>query len=387
MKLNQIKRVNIFTQGDSNKPSTWSSVPYSFSNSIEKLGIQVNRIDILPENNWVFRSYTYIWDKYVRKFISRTFKKHIYSIDRSLFYRYLVKKKIKKAVKLNKEVDFNIFLTYSYTNNYTKTPSLLLCDYTYEYFIEHKLKRKPNLLEKTYIRYEKKMISKSEIAVCLFSAVATYMNSKYNKKTSYLGRIGLNIVSQDQLLESEGLVNKKNSNYILFVGNWTPSYYKAAKLLIDSFQLIKELHPNLELYIVGMNDDAFKDIPPGVKCYGYLNKGNDVQRKLYYDLLLNAKIFVNTSGSYCATVEAMYYYTPIITSKYDEFVNEFGNELSFGQYCNSLNKNTLKKCILNVLNSSEYKNMCISAHNTVAQNTWGEFSKRIIDKMNNVNIN
>lgn len=380
--MKSIKTVNIFTQGDSNKPATFSNVPYSLSNSIEKLGVQVNKIDILPDNNWVFRGYTKIWDKYLRKIISRIFKKNIYSIDRSLFYRYLVKQKIKKAIKLNQKADFNIFLTFSYTSSYFKIPSLLLCDYTYEYYIKNILKRKPNFLEKTFIRYEKKIISKSERVVCIFSYITSYMNSKYDKEIHYLGGVGLNLVSQDTLIESSVLENKKKSNYILFIGNWTPAYNNAAKLLINSYKLIKESYGDLELHIIGMSDVAFDEVPHGIKCHGYLDKGNIKDRELYYNLLINAKAFINTSGSYCATVEAMYYYTPIITSPYDEFVKEFGNEISFGQYCSNLDKYTLKECILNVLDSSDFKNMCISAHNTVAQNTWEEFSKKIVGIMN-----
>jgi glycosyltransferase involved in cell wall biosynthesis len=374
----QIKSVNLFTQGDSLKPSTWSNVPFCFSIALEKSGIEVNRINIIPDNNYFFRLYKKIWNRLLNKFISFFYKNHIYTIDRSVLYRLLVNKKIKNAIQSYPNVDCNIFLTYSYTNMFSSTPSLLICDYTYDIYIREKLKRKPNWLEMTYIKYEDSVIERSNSIVNLFSSYANEMNSKYSNRIYYLGNMGVNIVAQELLNEIDILKQKEKSNYLLFVGNrWNKSYVEAAKLLTEAFSLLSDLYSNLELHIIGMSSEQFDDIPIGVKCHGYLDKDNLEDRKLYYDLMYNAKIFINTSGSFGATMEAMYCYTPIITTQYNEILKEFGEVISFGKYCKQLDKVTLKKCIIDMLNCTDYKIMCLSAHQTVASNTWEAFVRKI----------
>ena len=377
--MKEIKSINIFTQGDSTEPSTWSNVPFCFTNALESSGIQVNRINILPDPTYIFKLYKKIWTRFINKFICIFYENHIYNIDRSIIYRMFVNSKIKRAIEFYPAADYNIFLTFSYTNKFSSGPSLLLCDYTYEIYIKNSLKRKPNLIEQAYIRYENKVIARSEVVVNLFANYATLMTSKYHKKVHYLGNMGINIVYQEPLVKLDTLPVKVKSNKILFIGNrWNHSYIIAAKLLIESFSLLKALYPQIELHFIGMSNDSFENIPTGVYCHGYLDKRNKEQRKEYYDLLLNAKLFVNTSGSYGATMEAMYYYTPIVTARYGEIVEEFGQEIQFGQYCNELSKEKLLQCIVTVLESDKYTDMCVSAHDIIAPHTWEEFSKKII---------
>lgn len=41
-----IKEVIFFAYGDSADISTWSNVPYLFSNALERKGVRVNRVDL-----------------------------------------------------------------------------------------------------------------------------------------------------------------------------------------------------------------------------------------------------------------------------------------------------------------------------------------------------
>lgn len=377
--MSKLKSINLFTQGDSTNPATWSNVPFCFSMALEKSGIKINRIDILPDNNFVFTIYKKIWNRIICKIVSFFFKENIYTIDRSLFFRFLVNRKIKESIRLYSAVDYNVFMTFSYTNIFSNIPSLLICDYTYDIYIRDKLKREPNLLEREYIKYEKYIISKSNLIVNLFPNYADIMTMQYNRKVHYIGKMGINIVLQRSIIKKDIISNKIESDVILFVGNkWNSSYVVAAKRLIEAYTLIKEKFPNVKLDIVGMDNDSFDEVPAGVTCHGLLNKDNHEQRIKYYELLSKAKIFTNTAGSYGATIEAMYYYTPVVTSRYAEFVEQFGSQISFGNYCDSLEKESLFNSIVEIIESTEYENICVLAHENVASNTWDEFSRKVI---------
>jgi len=384
--MSKLKSINLFTQGDSKNPESWSNVPYCFSMALERSGIEINRIDILPDNNFIFKIYKKIWNRIILKIVSFFFKNHFYNIDRSFFFRFLVNKRIKESMKLYSSVDYNIFMTFSYTNIFSKIPSLLICDYTYEIYIRDKLKREPNLLEREYIKYENRVISRSNIIINLFSNYADHMTSKYDRKVYYIGEMGINTVLREPIIKKNILKEKVDSNVILFVGNkWNSSYVVAARILIEAYVLLKEKYPNLKLDIVGMDDDNFDEIPAGVTCHGLLNKNNYKQRLKYYELMSKAKIFSNTAGSYGATIEAMYYYTPVVTSRYAEFVEQFGSQISFGSYCESLETESLCDSIIEIMESTNYENICILAHEKVASNTWDDFTAKMINLIDSNN--
>jgi hypothetical protein len=61
-------------------------------------------------------------------------------------------------------------------------------------------------------------------------------------------------------------------------------------------------------------------VPRNFFCY--LDKGSDAHRALYYPLFKEARMFINTTpkwSSFSASVEAMYFYTPVVITLYKEF--------------------------------------------------------------------
>jgi hypothetical protein len=42
----KIKEITVFTIGDSKKMSTWSNVPFFFTETLISKGVKVNRVDI-----------------------------------------------------------------------------------------------------------------------------------------------------------------------------------------------------------------------------------------------------------------------------------------------------------------------------------------------------
>ena len=181
-----------------------------------------------------------------------------------------------------------------------------------------------------------------------------------------------------------GLLEKKSkSKKLLFIGRKT-TYLGAAKKLIEAFKLLKqeEAYKDYVLDIVGCAASDFDSMPEGVTCYGFLNKSEEKDRKTYYDLLLGAKVLVNANpkwGAFSSTVEAMYYYTPVIVSPYQDFVKNFGEKIDFGVYNQDFTAESLANDIISVINSDNYIEMCTFAHEKVKTYTWENYVKRVLE--------
>lgn len=88
-------------------------------------------------------------------------------------------------------------------------------------------------------------------------------------------------------------------------------------------------------------------------------------------------------GGYSSIVEAMYFYTPVIVSPYDDFVNEFGKDIDFGIYNKKYDSLVLAKNMESIFNSSDYENMCLNAHERVKDYTWDNYVDKILKLLNN----
>ena len=153
--------------------------------------------------------------------------------------------------------------------------------------------------------------------------------------------------------------------------------------MIEAYKLLKqeEGYKDLSLDIVGCAASDFESLPKGVTCYGFLNKSEERDRKIYYDLLLNAKVLINPTpkwGAYSSTIEAMYYYTPVIVSPYETFVNEFGRIIDFGLYNEHYTAEGIAKDIEIVVFNNDYKSLCENAHNRVEKYTWSNYVDKVL---------
>ena len=202
-------------------------------------------------------------------------------------------------------------------------------------------------------------------------------------KVKWGGVSAPNIIDDTPFNDEEILEESSNSKIILFVGNF--KYVEGAKLLIKSYNFLKRSYSDLELHVVGMTASLFDstiDIA-NVYFHGYLNKDIPDDCAKYYDLIRKAGVFCNPTevwGGFSSTIEAMYYYTPIIVSPYEDFVAQFGNEIDFGQYNRRFEEQELASNIEKIINSkeAERRNYCINAHMAVKDYHWDEYSKRLL---------
>ena len=385
-----MKEILFFTNGDANNANLWSNVPYCFSHALEDKDIVVHRIDYSMNPAFVK-----FYNLGLRRILDGlTLKKLRFPYLRTTrLFKFFAERKIKKAIQQHPQADLCLFMGYGFYNKWNKIPSLLFSDWTTE--MDIRKKRKPNFLEKRIIQQEKEAINNAEHVVSLFPVCCEEMKRKYPKTNIHFlgGNVindlsGLRLKRKDQCVHSskeiivEDLIEtKKKSKKLLFIGRKT-TYLEAAKKLIEAYKLLKEeeAYNDYSLDIVGCAESDFSTLPEGVTCYGFLNKSEEKDRKAYYDLLLNAKVLVNANpkwGAFSSTVEAMYYYTPVIVSPYQDFVKNFGEKIDFGVYNQEFTAETIAKDIKFVINSKNYTEMCNFAHESVKTYTWENYVEQV----------
>ena len=381
-----------FTNGDANNANVWSNVPYCFSHALENKGISVHRVDYSMNP-----TLANLYDLVLRRILDGlTLRKIRFPyIHSTRLFRFIAERKIKKAIQQHPRTDLCLFMGYGFYNKWNKVPSLLFSDWTTEMDIQKK--RKPNFLEQRIIHQEEEAINNAEYVISLFPVCCEEMKRKYPKANIHFlgGNVindlsGIRLKVKGERLEDisrdiyvEDLIEKKaKSKRLLFIGRKT-TYLEAAKKLIEAYKLLKEeeAYKDYELDIVGCAASDFGSLPEGVTCYGFLNKSEEKDRKTYYDLLLNAKVLVNANpkwGAFSSTVEAMYYYTPVIVSPYQDFVKNFGEKIDFGVYNQDYTAESIANDIKSIINWDNYTEMCNFAHKIVKSYTWENYVELVV---------
>ena len=374
--MTAIKEITVFSIGDANELSTWSNVPYFFTKNLEFKNIKVNRVNIKENSviNILYKYTIYVFLKLLNKNSNHTY-------FRSGLNYFLTNCKIKKAIKEFNQSEILIFLTYSFcANKYHNKKVVLLGDWCYLYYISTFLKREPMWFEKKALAREKKHINYADNVINLFPKSEEFNLKHFNDKNQfYLGHI----INGNYDLNYEEIISKKlNSRKLLFIGN--KKYMVGALNLIKSFE---KLNTNAELHIIGLTKQDVGIHLPGLFYYGYLNKGIVLENELYYKLIIEARVIVNTNpkwGSFSAITEAMYYQTPVITLPYPEFTKTYGTEINFGFYVNEDVTDDLTSKLTDILNDSkdEQLNKMKSALNQVKNFSWSAYTNKVINLIN-----
>ncbi len=370
MKL--IKEITVFSIGDSKELKTWSNVPYFFTKNLEEKQLKVNRINI-EENTFLNTLYKYslfVFYKLLNKNSNHTY-------FRSRLNYFLTNRKIKAAIKKHNNAEALLFLTYSFSAPKQKDKKVVLfSDWSYLYYINNFLKREPAWFEQNTLNKEKQHIHDADIVLSLFPKSLEFNLQHYNNKhLFYLG----NVINGNYALDIKLQVFQKlKSNKLLFIGN--KKYTQGA---IDLIKAFKQLNTNAELHIIGLSEKEIDMKVESLFYHGYLDKGIASENELYYKLITEAKVIVNTNpdwGSFSAMTEAMYYYTPVITTPYPEFTETYGNEIDFGYYVNNNSLEELISKIELILTHSSDKQIELmnNAHQKVKDFTWSIYTDKVL---------
>ena len=375
--MREIREVTVFSNGDSRLLSTWSNVPYFFTNTIESKGIRVNRVNINPPTRW-----EHFYDMWVWRVVNKLLPKGFFTkyLHTGLNYWH-IQRRIRRAVKQYDRSDVFIFLTFSHTSKgMSKAPVVLFCDWTIEYYFKYFENREPQRFELAPLRRQDRIMEEADLVISLFPGVTDHLKSYYkNENIVYLG----NVVNSALSVSAEEVLEKKRgSKDLLFIGN--RKYVEGANCLLGAYKLLKAGDPGMRCHIIGLEAKYLEDVPEGVTCYGYLDKAKDEERALYYSLLQRAKVIVNTTpkwGAFSSTIEAMHFYNPVITSAYKEFVQTFGEEIGFGYYCEAGDVQALYEALGRLFNDPGYERMCRAAHEAVGPFTWESYMGRVLERI------
>jgi glycosyltransferase involved in cell wall biosynthesis len=369
--VENIKEVIVFSeQGDPRLISTWSNVPYFLVKNLESQGIKVNTVNV---------GKTSITDKILKRvcdaLLKKLYKEPFYNYGRTKLYYEIARYKIKKAIKQYPNADLFIFTTFSLSaHGISPKPTVLFCDWTIRYHIKHFLNREPTKLEQQAIAAQDKVIETADQVFVLFPGVAEEMKQTYrNPNVHYNGNVINNLLPSDE----SAIAKKQAAANLLFIGKKT--YLNGAKSLIQTFSKLKKTNTALKLDIIGIDPADLDNLPVDVVCHGYLDKGKEKDKQTYYKLLSEATVFINPTpkwGAFSASLEAMYFYTPVIVSPYSEFVKTFGEEISFGKYSDEA---SLAESISVILNDTDYSTLCMNAHEAAKEHTWAGYVSRLLN--------
>jgi glycosyltransferase involved in cell wall biosynthesis len=375
--LGQIKEITVFSIGDSRELSTWSNVPYILSKSLEDKNIKINRVNI-EENRILSLLYKYS----IFAFLKLFYKNSDHTYFRSGINNYITNLKIKNVVKKYNNADVLLFLTYSFSaKKYTNKKIALFSDWSYLYKIDIFFKRKAFWFEKKALKREEENINTADTLISLFPRSKEFNKSNYTvKDLNYLGNV---INCNFWHNKAEIIAKKTNSNKLLFIG--TRKYKKGALDLIQAFKELSVRKDNkLELHIIGLDQQELNISLPNLFYFGYLNKSIQQENELYYKLLSEAKVIINTNvnwGAFSAMTEAMYFYTPVITTPYAEFTETYGTEINFGYYVNDNSASELISAIEKITTNSNEVQLAFmnNAYEKVKDFSWSNYSDKLLE--------
>lgn len=372
--MKNVHEATFFSYGDSTDMATWSNVPYFLTNTVRAKGIKVNRVNVKP-NAITLR----IWNSVVLRLIHLVLPKSTYTFDRTPFFRLLASRKMKRAVKEFKNSDVFISISFSFhPGKYTDKPVVMFCDWSYDYYFTHFLKRKPDALERQEIVNQNNLFRTATQVFVLFPDVRAYLEDKVSGANfTYLGNV---INSPAFTVTNEIVARKFRKNKIVFIGS--QKYLPGLIVLLNAIDSLPD-KLNVTVDVIGIQRSQCDYDGRNVSFFGYLNKSNKNELDKYYEIVNDAKLLVNTTpgwAGFSSTLDAMYHATPVVVSKYRSFVETFGNDIAFGRYSPNDTK-TLAETLREIMEAPEnkYANMSIAARRAVNDFTWGSFVDKLLD--------
>lgn len=374
-----MKEIIFFANGDPMSAQTWSNVPKCFVDTLQKKGVVVHPVSLTDE--WVQQIYDNVFRK-VLKVLTLWYDNPRY-YGYTWLHQWLGNRRIKKAVATWPQADYCFFINYGFYNKYNSIPSLLLSDWTDDISLRRRGKSVARF-QKRFCLQQKDAIEHAEHVISIFPLCAEEMRQLYpTANIHYLGGNVINDLSGEDIQQDEILEMKRQSRRILFVGK--PDRYKESAIkLMKAVALLRNVqaYHDMELDVIGIQKNQLPHVPDYVHCHGFLRKDREEECKKFYELLKGAKMIVNPTpkwAAYSSIVEAMFFYTPVVVSPFDDFVQEFGQDIGFGQYNTVFTTEGVADSIRRILDSESYTDICACAHETVKDYTWDRYVDKVFE--------
>jgi glycosyltransferase involved in cell wall biosynthesis len=285
-------RINFFTLGDCTNVNTWSGLPYYFYHSLLNRSINVRPIDLDPSGSAFYkalRRLTALSDRVVGSTGPGNFE----DVVRSRRYRLAVNRRVRTAAQLHRDVDLNLFLTFSFSSaSYAPVPVVHFCDRTYEQHLQE-TGRTPTSRDRTFIDFDRRNIERAELVLTTGELCADFIRKRYRAKHLFCLRAGnstnIDMPDPDRLIDE-----KAASTNILCIGKG--AYKRGADILLRAFTMFNERFENrFTLHFVGIRKDELPELQTAdsrVVFHGYLDRAVPADLQRYNDLVRTARLFV-----------------------------------------------------------------------------------------------
>jgi len=282
--------INLFTFGDSADISTWSNLPYFFSKALLARGVRLNRIDLYPTEDQVFRVYRAFIGRCAR-IASRLGINLNVEPYRDPVLIVLINRKIKREIRKHPRADTNVFLTFSFSSyRWSRTPAVHYCDETYAHFIKD-TGRLTNWKDRYLIAREDNILANASWIFTTGQECAEFIRWRHPSKRVQKLPSGINLDDITTDGADKILAEKRRNKSILFIG--MGKWKRGIDLLIEAFTHFNRKNGEAyTLHIVGLPPEAAKEAGPNIRGYGYLNKHDPRQFATYLHLLKTARLFV-----------------------------------------------------------------------------------------------
>ena len=353
---------------------SWSNIPYLLHKNLEKRGYVVENYvmwEVEPFKT-VFNLPIRVLNKYFKLGTTYLYvRTPVHFFFTYLFSRWLGFISTKK--------DVMVVQGFSYPLHNAKNRQIVLGDWPSKFLFEKFLKRQPSWLERKSIDRENAVIEAADAVITLFPDVHEYMLRNYKNKNIYCFGNVVN-VDDDVLLPSDIRERKLNSRRFLFIGQ--PFYLLGALELIAAARNLRQQGFECEVDIVGIDPSLLGVEYEWLEVHGYLDKEKPTDKKRYYELLSNARLFVNTTpgwSGFQALLEAMYFYNPIVVRR-NETLSSYFSDLTAVAHIFEEDGPSLESILIeNLGDNSRHVRMSDAARKVVESSTWSNFTTELME--------
>ena len=366
------------TTAPSRNYKSWSNIPYLLHKNLEKRGFVVDNYvmrEVEPLKT-VFNLPIRVLNKFFKLgttyFYVRTPVHFFFTYLYSRFFIGLISTK----------QDVMVVQGFSYPLRNGKNRQIILGDWPSEYLFEKFLRRQPSRLERKSIDRENAVIEAADAVITLFPNVREYMLRKYKNQNIYCFGNVVN-VDDDVVLPSNILERKLNSRRFLFVGQ--PFYLLGALELIHAARNLRQQGLECEVDIIGIEPSLIGAEYEWLTVHGYLDKEKPDDKKKYYELLSNARLFVNTTpgwSGFQALLEAMYFHNPIVVRPNESLSSYFSNLTTVAHIVDEGGPNLESVLSESLTDTARYQQMSGAARKAVESSTWNDFTDKLIGLLN-----
>lgn len=366
-------KIYLCTTAPSKNYKSWSNIPYLLHKNLEKRGYAVE--------NYVMKEVEPF--KTVFNLPIRVLKKY-FKLETTYFYlrtpihffcTYLYSHWIGL---ISSRQDAMVVQGFSYPLHNGKNKQIVLGDWPSEYLFEKFLKRQPTSLERKSINRENAVIEAADAVITLFPNVREYMRQKYKNPNIYCFGNVVN-VDDDVVLPADIRERKSGSNRFLFVGQ--PFYLQGALELITAARKLRQQGIDCEVDIIGIDPSLIGLEYDWLKVHGYLDKEKPDEKRKYYELLSNARLFVNTTpgwSGFQALLEAMYFHNPIVARPNECLDSYFSDLKTVAHILEEGGPNLEFVLAESMTDGTRYQSMSDAARSAVKSSTWNNFTDELI---------